>query len=579
MTRPLVTLALPLGLWSALLAPGSAAAAITQPDCATLAAWAGTADLRAHQTLNPSTMLGFPTVFLGEEMVALYGKTGPEFTLDEVAQARQGAKDCARQVGKAEAKQLAGLERVLAKNLGGTLQAIEKAEAQLEPALAAFGAAPAGLDKLRGIAGLRAMETWDRDGYRAAVRHIGRDFNKILDGIARALASLPQAAVAERVLPAVEPYYVESRDMALAEAGAQIDAIEMSARSLQRYEREVAKIVEPLEVLLPEEERLSLAEAVAARKVAIEQELTVAELDALAAAPAGAPTLARIEQTAGGNLMRVLSPEAAEEFRSALRQRRQAVALAIVDTVPADIQGLAALPRLASALGTSAAGLVDEDDRAAIEQAIAGKQTAAGAVVKQELLAHIAATPVETGAFAALDRSTDAGLLQLLAPEDATAVRAAADAKRSEVGEALFELVEDELNDLDETEKSLQMIDTALLPGIGGWPASAATQKQRFLDVVVGKRNAILAAITEEQLGPLRGRSYADRDGFVKLEFGDAGKAYFTESGGHTIVTPYEEEDALRVLVTLPQATVVLTREGRWLVGGPFQLQRTDDQP
>ena len=80
----------------------------------------------------------------------------------------------------------------------------------------------------------------------------------------------------------------------------------------------------------------------------------------------------------------------------------------------------------------------------------------------------------------------------------------------------------------------------------------------------------------EEQLGPLSGRSYADRSGSTTLEFGDDGKAYFTQAGGQTIVAPYEEEDELRVLVTLPQATVVFTREGRWLVGGPLQLQRID---
>jgi hypothetical protein len=132
---------------------------------------------------------------------------------------------------------------------------------------------------------------------------------------------------------------------------------------------------------------------------------------------------------------------------------------------------------------------------------------------------------------------------------------------------------------MDDSEKSLAVIDTVLLPSMSGWPASAGEQKTRFLDAVVTKRNAILAAITETQLGPLSGRSYADRSGSTKLEFGDDGRAYFTQAGGQTIVAPYEEEDELRVLVTLPQATVVFTREGRWLVGGPLQLQRADDKP
>jgi len=579
MMRRSLMLALPLGLWGAALAPAVAAAEITEPDCATLAAWAASADFnKDRQTLNPSTMLGFANAVLGEEMVALYGKTGPEFTHEDVAHARQGAKDCMKQVGKAEARVLAGLERIYGRDLGATLKKIAKAEGQLEAGLEAFAAAPAGLDKLRAIAGLRALETWDRDGYQAAVRHMSRSFSKVADGIVRPLASLPQAAVAERVLPAVEPHYAESLDIAMTEVGQQIDAIEASERSLQRYDRVASKITEPLEVLLPEEERAALADAVAARRAAIEQELIAAGIEKLAASPPGAPSLGMIENAASGSLARVLSPEAAEGFRGTLRQRRQEVALAIVDTVPSDIQGLAALPQLANALGTSKADLVGEAEQAALQAAIAEKQAAAGAAVTQELLAAIAAAPVETGAFAALDRSADERLLRLLAPEDAATVREAAGERRSAIGDELFELVEDELDDMDDSEKSLAVIDTALLPSIGGWPASAGEQKTRFLDAVVTKRNAILAAITETQLGPLSGRSYADRSGSTKLEFGDDGRAYFTQAGGQTIVAPYEEEDELRVLVTLPQATVVFTREGRWLVGGPLQLQRADDK-
>jgi len=578
MTRPLVKLALPVVFWGAQLAPHSVTAAVSAPDCAALAAWAGTADFREVQTLNPSTMLGFPTAFLGEEMVALYGKTGPEFSLDEVAQARQQAKDCRGQVGKTEAKQLAGLDRVLAKSLGGTLEAIEKAGRQLEAALEALVAAPDGADKLRVLAALKALETWDRDGYRAALRHASRDFSKLADGVARPLASLPQAAVAERVLPVLEPHYGASLAAALDETGQEIDAIEANLRNLQRYEREAEEIVEPLAAALPAEAQAAVAERVAARKEAIEQELVAAEMIELKAAPVAGPTIGRIENAAGGALMRALSPDAAAAFTAELRTRRQEIALALIDGLPADVQGLATLPKLAPALAESPAGLVGEAERAALQMAATGKQAAAGAAVKEELLSRIAATPVETGAFAALDRSADEGLLRLLAPADAGIVRAAADEKRGEIAEELYTVIEDELDELEDTEKSLQIIDTALLPGISGWPASVAAEKTRFLDAVVTKRNAILAAITEEQRGPLEGRTYMDRSGTTKLEFRDDGRAYFTDASGQTIVAPYEEEGEARVLVTLPQATVVLTREGRWLVGGPLQLQRIDDQ-
>src|SRR3546814_12768109 len=81
------------------------------------------------------------------------------------------------------------------------------------------------------------METWDRDGYRDAVRHLSRSFNKLADGILRPLASLPQAAVAERVLPAIESQYAESLEIAMTAIGPQIDAFAPSQRSLPRFER------------------------------------------------------------------------------------------------------------------------------------------------------------------------------------------------------------------------------------------------------------------------------------------------------------------------------------------------------
>src|SRR3546814_4959918 len=104
------------------------------------------------RSTRADTLFPYTTLF----RAALYGKTGPEFTEADVAQARQRAKDCMKQVGKAEAKVLSGLERILGRDLGATLKAIAKAESQLQAALEAFAAAPAGLDKLRVIAGLRA---------------------------------------------------------------------------------------------------------------------------------------------------------------------------------------------------------------------------------------------------------------------------------------------------------------------------------------------------------------------------------------------------------------------------------------
>src|SRR3546814_19117326 len=94
---------------------------------------------------------------------------------------------------------------------------------------------------------------------------------------------------------------------------------------------------------------------------------------------------------------------------------------------------LAALPQVATALGTSKAELVGEAEQAALQAAIVEKQTVAGAAVTQEMLAAIAATPVETSAFATLDRSADERLLPLLGTVAAATGREAAGERGSAV--------------------------------------------------------------------------------------------------------------------------------------------------
>jgi hypothetical protein len=454
-----------------------------------------------------------------------------------------------------------------------------KAGVDLEAGLDAFAAAPPGADKLHGIAALRVLVDWDRDvqrAYNAAVRPIGRDFRRVVDTIVRALASLPTSAVAERVLPRVDPQFDESLEMVLADVHGQLDALEASEQGLRRFDRDAAKIVDPLAVVLSDEARAALDEDVAARKSAIEQELIAAVLRSVDGTPVNPFSLRQIEHAAGSGVVKAVSAPAAETLLAALRERRQAIALALVESVPADVQGLVALPDLRGGLSNSPAGLVGDAELAGIDAAIAAKQAAVGEAVARDLRERIAATPVESGAFAELDRYADRRILALLAAEDAEALRQAAERRRDEVAAELYTMLADDLAEMDETEQSLAVIDTVLLPEIQAWPASAEALRSRFLEVVVERRNAILASITAAERGPLRGRTYAARNGMTKVEFVDRERAYVTEAGGSTIAAPYQEEGDTRVLVTLPQGTVVFTREGRWLVGGPLQLERID---
>lgn len=574
MFRPLI-----LGLVLAPLASFNAQAAFTLPDCAAMTAWAGSIDLRERQALNPSTVLGFPTVFLGEEMAAVYGKPAPDFTFEEAVAARDAAKVCGKQAGsKAEKKVLAVLEKEFSRGTGPTLEAMEKASVALDEALVDFTAAPAGLEKMSSIAGFRAMVDWDRNGFLAAVRRVGRDFKKINDRIGRALASLPQAAVAERVLPVIDPQFDESRDMVLSDLREQIAALDGSERGLRSFDRDAGKLVEPVLPLLPPDDGAVLVQEVAARKVAIEEALIADAMAGFEARPASLATLRDVEAATSRGLASALSLQGKEAFTAALIAHRQTVALAMVDSVSADFRGLQLLPQLRDELLKAPAGLVGAADLAAIDAAIADKQTALGGKVTQDLLVQIEAVPLESKAFATLDGYSDERVLRLLSTEDAAKIREAAGERRAEVGEELFELLTDELDGFDDNEQSLAVIDTILLPDINGWPASAAEYKDRFRQPVLEKRGEILAELTEAESGPLRGRVYADRGGSLKLEFADGGKVYVSAAGSQTIVAPYEEDGETRVLVTLPQGTVVFTREARWLTGGPALLERIDNR-
>jgi len=358
----------------------------------------------------------------------------------------------------------------------------------------------------------------------------------------------------------------------------QLAALDSSERGLRSFDRDAGKIVEPVLPLLPPEDGAILAQEVAARKAVIEQALIGDAMAGFEARPANLATLRDVEAATSRGLAGALSPQNKEAFTAALSARRQGIALALVESVPADFRGLQILPQLREELLKAPVGFVSETDLAAIDAAIAEKQAVLGGKVAQDLLVQIDAVPLESKAFAALDGLADERLLQLLGAEDAARVREAAGERRSEVGEELFELLTDELDGFDDSEQSLAVIDTILLPDINGWPASAAEYRDRFRQPVLEKRGEILAELTEAESGPLRGRVYADRGGSLKLEFADDGKVYVSAAGSQTIVAPYEEDGETRVLVTLPQGTLVFTREARWLTGGPAPLERIDNR-
>ena len=559
-------------LWSA-----DALGDIRVPDCGELIAWAREVDFKTDQKVNPFKTYAWLEDFLGPKMVALYGKSAADFTAAEAEEAEAAAKACGKTADKADRKLLAGVEKQFARVVGPIAANREEALAELGPALEAFAATPAGADKLRMIAAMRASAAGDRGAVTAAASGISREAAKVLDGVLGPMQLLPLDLAAARVMPVAVEAEPASLDALVEEIRGQYAALEANERTLQRWDDLVARIERPVTALMTAEIAPRLGELAAARRAGIEAELTGAEIARLAAVGEGPAAIVEIDRIAGGNLMRQLSPEGAQTFRSDLAARRQTLALALIADSPIGPETLAKLPQLEAALTRAPDGLVSEADQTAIRAAIEARRAEAAVTVAAQLQAAIAATPVETGSFATLDRLLDARILAQLAPADADAVLAAARDRRDALGEALSALLREELDGLDEDERSLAIIDTALLPGTTAIPASAGPWREALLSAVVERRNAILADITHEQRGSLEDRVYVTRDGSVKVEFRDDDEAYVTDGSGQTQAVAYEEVGDEQVKLALPQATIVLTREGRWLVGGPLQLQRIDD--
>jgi len=559
------------------LCPTDAFADIRTPDCGELAAWARTLDFETKRQVNPYKTYAWLEDFLGPRMVELYGKSAADFTEAEANEAAAGAKACGKTLDKADRRLMGSVEKQFDRVVGPIAEARDKALAELDPAMEGFAATPAGLDKLRMIAAMRAAAAGDRSGVTSAASGVSRDGGKVLDAVLKPMMQLPLDLAEARVMPAALAAEPAAFDAAVAEIAVEYAALEASEQTLQKWDGSVEKIERPLQRMTSPELAPRLEEISRARRAEIEAELTGAQIARLEAMGEGAPTIAEIDRIASGNLMRQLSSEGADALRADLAGRRQALALALIAGIPIGPESLAKLPQLESALTNAPQGLCSDADKMAIREAIAARRSEAAAAVAAQLQATIAATPFETGTFAELDRLTDPRILAQLAPDDAAATRAAAQARRGEIGEKLSAIMEDELDGLDEDEKALAVIDTVLLPGASAIPPSAGRWREGLLSAVVARRNAILAAITYEQRGSLEDRIYTTRDRSMKVEFRDDDEAHVTDASGQTLVIAYEEVGDAEVKLALPQATILLTREGRWLVGGPLQLQRIDD--
>jgi hypothetical protein len=308
-----------------------------------------------------------------------------------------------------------------------------------------------------------------------------------------------------------------------------------------------------------------------------------ANQQAFGAANQVAGQLAPEQQQAARALLAAVRDLPKEEIEAAVAQKATARVAALrgpvrdavvrdIGGLPANAQSLAWLATASQTVRQMYAGALGAEDFGPIDQAIAARRTAIGAEAEAALVAEIAAVPAGMEAFAAIDQRANEQVLRILPEPNAAKVRAAAEAQRKKAAEMMLAQYQRELAAMPQTQETLDTIDQRLRPGLDNWPRSAAAYREPFVQATESRRAAVVAAVNRAESGSLRGRVY--EGGMFELEFVDRSRV-FLKSMGQTAAGTYAEERDGRIIVTVNNQSMVLTREGRTLTGGPVTFRRT----
>ncbi len=146
----------------------------------------------------------------------------------------------------------------------------------------------------------------------------------------------------------------------------------------------------------------------------------------------------------------------------------------------------------------------------------------------------------------------------------------------SAVAEGALGEMERELAAMPATDETLMMLRRRGVPE-EAWPGAAELTRQRFIAAIRAREGEIRSVVNAAEAGPLAGRSYALRDGRMRLEFEEEGRVVLTERGTEgKVAGTYEEATGDRILITLPDRNYVLQREGRRLDGGGLMFWREE---
>lgn len=326
----------------------------------------------------------------------------------------------------------------------------------------------------------------------------------------------------------------------------------------------------------------AVAAAITTRRGEIGGALRDQVLRQIEAAPlntAGAQMVRRVEQQAREQRGVMIGRDGLETIADAAQARIQVIgvavrdeALAAIAAAPATRDSLARLATLTAPQPAPDLAVLQPEDRRIVREAATARQEELASAVVDATIGEIAATPLDVETFALLDEAASDRLVALLPAPEAERLRAAAAERRRTVAATLLPKFRQDLSALPETDEALVEIDEDLLPALGTWPESATAERALFEQAAQERRAAILAAVNRAEAGPLRGRIYEGP--LAKLEFIDASRVILTAAVGTPAAGTYEQLADGRVIVTVNSDSLVFTRQGARLVGGPVQLRR-----
>lgn len=328
--------------------PGVASAQLRAPGCPDLIAWATSVNLNDRWSPNgfgPSAH-PLPVRFFAPETAALFGKPLLDWSQDDIkaataaiqacgAEAQQQRRASDRQVLNRAGSALSGL-------LGRYLAAVEAAQKQIAGANEALAAAPASLAQL-GFDSALARLADDRQ----ALSRLGQLAGPLPPAAAQparaligALRELPAPVLDAAVRQPAARRVATKRDAVRDAVLKDIAATPAGPQGLVQLDR-VGQALRA-EAVFTDADRAAFTLALTERRGEIAEEISVALIQQIEAAPAAAPEgFVQIDRLTDDRLLRLLPPPTAAKVRDAAARRRKDVADKLFDTTKAQ---LAALP-------------------------------------------------------------------------------------------------------------------------------------------------------------------------------------------------------------------------------------------